>query len=107
MINIQSKSLAHMVVQIRAKQLATESVQNELQKNIVEHWNSSTMMDKSDKQIAKEIQIHLSKYLKFSKALDELFCKQSTDTIGFPIKHNKTFLQLEMATKWAEKKERS
>ncbi|WP_236682726.1 hypothetical protein [Rickettsia felis] len=52
MITINTKQIAHMVVQVRAKQLATKSTQDKLSKIITEYRQDHP--DVSDKELEQQ-----------------------------------------------------
>jgi len=102
--NINSKSVAHMIAQIRAKQLAIRDSQYEVQKSIVaweEHQNDINIQDAQ-----KKIIDDLEKFYNTSKSINNYLKKQNVkvEDIGFPIKYNKTDLQLKMAYEYAKEK---
>ncbi|WP_342269800.1 RP439 family protein [Rickettsia endosymbiont of Orchestes rusci] len=103
MFYINSKSVAHMLAQIRAKQLATKDVQDRLQKNIVECWEDRK--DISGEKLVQEISEKLKDFLNTSNLLNDFLKAQDVNNIGYPIKFNKTSLQLDMAKKWVESQE--
>ncbi|WP_341789772.1 hypothetical protein [Rickettsia endosymbiont of Polydrusus tereticollis] len=100
MPDINSKSVAHMVTQIRAKQLATKDAQDRLQKNIVERWEDKK--DISGEKLVQEIAEKLKDFLDTSNLINTSLKAQDVNNIGYPIKFNKTSLQLDMAKKWVE-----
>jgi len=106
--NINSKSVAHIIAQIRAKQLATRDSQYKVQKSIVENWEE-TEIDESGETIHQQIVESLEKFYNTSKTINNCFKEQKVEVtdIGFPIKYNKTDLQLKMAYEYAQEQEDS
>ena len=98
MIDIQSNSSAHMVAQIRSKQLKIKDSQDVLSKSIIEHWES--VVDKSGEQLSKEIYSSILEYFEYSQKIDLLIKRKDVNSIGYPIKCNKTTIQLGMAKDW-------
>ncbi|HJD59926.1 MAG TPA: hypothetical protein LFW20_04640 [Rickettsia endosymbiont of Omalisus fontisbellaquei] len=99
--NINSKSVLHMVAQIRAKQLATRDAQNKEQYAIVEAWEENGI-DKSGEITGKEIIQDLEEFYSTSKSVNNYLKEQDVNDIGYPIKFNKTNLQLKMALDYAK-----
>lgn len=99
MISITSRSHAHMIAQVRAKQLATRDSQNALQQKIVLLWEEN--MEISGEKFTSGFQeMYLS-----SVQINNSLQNASIDQIGYPIKTNKTSLQLTMAYQWSQEKE--
>lgn len=106
LFNINSKPVAHMIAQIRAKQLAIRDSQYNIQ-SIIQKWEE----DKSDisgEKISKQIVEGLKKFYDISKSINDDYFKEqeipATD-LGYPIKFNKTDLQLKMAYDYAREQE--
>ncbi|MGL4226604.1 MAG: RP439 family protein [Rickettsia sp.] len=99
--NINSKSVLHMVAQIRAKQLATRDAQNKEQYAIVEAWEENGI-DKSGEITGKEIIQDLEEFYNTSKSVNNYLKAQDVNDIGYPIKFNKTNLQLKMVLDYAK-----
>ncbi|WP_231290039.1 RP439 family protein [Rickettsia australis] len=95
-----NKQSAHMVAQIRAKQLATKYSQNKVQAIIIEYCEQHP--DISDAEIASVVTHNLQTYENISGSINNYLKDQNLHDIGFPIKYNKTSLQLNMAKQWAE-----
>ncbi|MEY4463172.1 MAG: hypothetical protein RLZZ81_143 [Pseudomonadota bacterium] len=102
--NINSKSVLHMVAQIRAKQLATRDAQNKEQYAIVKAWEENGI-DKSGEITGKEIIQALEDFYNTSKSVNDYLKEQDVNDIGYPIKFNKTDLQLKMALNYAKQQE--
>ncbi|MGX6960457.1 MAG: hypothetical protein ACIPMY_04455, partial [Rickettsia endosymbiont of Pentastiridius leporinus] len=99
---INSKPVAHMAAQIRVKQLATSDTQSRIQKAIVE-WEEQNP-DKSGNEVSKQIVEGLEQFYNISNSINDYFKEQkipATD-LGYPIKFNKTNLQLKMAYDYAK-----
>ncbi|MEY3197272.1 MAG: hypothetical protein RLZZ59_643 [Pseudomonadota bacterium] len=101
---VSSLSVALMIAQIRAKQLATKTTQDNLQKMIKK---SLEVNDSSGEVLIKTIQDNLSKWMVEIDLLkdggpDNPF--QNIGNAGFPIKFNKTSFQLKMLSDWIEDK---
>ncbi|GAA5253144.1 RP439 family protein [Candidatus Rickettsia kedanie] len=103
MFEIMKKQIAHMVAQIRAKQLATKYSQNKVQEIIIEYCEQHP--DISDAEIASVVTHNLQTYENISGSINNYLKDQNLNDIGFPIKYNKTSLQLNMAKQWAEQQE--
>ncbi|WP_231555847.1 hypothetical protein [Rickettsia hoogstraalii] len=101
---INSKSVLHMVAQIRAKQLAIRDVQNKEQDAIVKAWEENGI-DKSGEITGKEIIQALEDFYNKSKSVNDYLKKQDVNDIDYPIKFNKTDLQLKMALGYAKQQE--
>ncbi|WP_256621272.1 hypothetical protein [Rickettsia sp. TH2014] len=95
-----NKQIAHMVAQIRAKQLATKYSQNKVQEIIIEY--SEQHPDISDSEMASVVTNNLQRHEHISVSINNYLKDQNLNDIGFPIKYNKTSLQLNMAKQWAE-----
>ncbi|KDO03319.1 MULTISPECIES: hypothetical protein [spotted fever group] len=91
---INSKSVANMVAQIRVKQLAIRDSQNKIQKIIVEEIGKK--FNKSNEELVQEIEDKIQQYLETSKAINNYLKDQSIDDVEYPIKYNKTDIQLKM-----------
>ncbi|KIJ88501.1 RP439 family protein [Rickettsia asembonensis] len=101
---INSKSVLHMLAQIRAKQLAIRDGQNKEQDAIVKAWEENGI-DKSGGITGKEIIQALEDFYNTSKSVNNYLKKQDINDIGYPIKFNKTDLQLKMALNYAKQQE--
>lgn len=99
MTSITSRSHAHMVAQVRAKQLSIRDSQNILQQKIVSLWEKN--MEMSGEKLTRSFQEMYLSSVQINHSLE----KASTDQVGYPIKNNKTPLQLTMAYQWSQKKE--
>ncbi len=97
--SIDSLPVFNMVTQIRVKQLATASTQNLLNKEIIEEFEE--LKDVSSESLVKQIKANLSEWLEYIKEVNAKFApKESLENLGYPIKFNKTELQLKMALDW-------
>ncbi|KHO02429.1 hypothetical protein JS61_07625 (plasmid) [Rickettsia felis] len=105
MITINTKQIAHMVVQVRAKQLATKSTQDKLSKIITEYRQDHP--DVSDKELEQQFLQKISENYCTSISINDYLKTQDLNKIGFPIKSNKTHLQLNMAKGWIKEQEES
>lgn len=103
MLPITSRSHAHMIAQVRVKQLATKDSQNILQQKIVALWKENTEI--SGEKFANGLQVKLQEMYMSSVYINASLEKFSIDQIGYPIKNNKTPLQLKMAYRWSQEKE--
>ncbi|HJD56143.1 MAG TPA: hypothetical protein LFW21_05915 [Rickettsia endosymbiont of Pyrocoelia pectoralis] len=101
--NIDSQSVAHTAAQIRVKQLATRYSQYRVQKSIVE-WEEQNQ-DKSGNEISKEIIEGLEQFYNTSQSINDYLKTQDVNDIGYPIKFNKTNLQIKMALDYAKEQE--
>ena len=103
-IYITSIPAAHMSTQIRIKQLATKSTQEKLNAAIIKKLQE--MQDISGEALTKQIAENLSGWLELVKGVNVLFSpKEELENVGYPIKFNKTALQLEMALKWVAQRD--
>lgn len=96
---INSRPHALMVAQVRAKQLSIRDSQNILQQKIVALWEEN--MEISGEKLTRSFQEMCLSSVQINNSLE----KASTDQVGYPIKNNKTPLQLTMAYQWSQKKE--
>lgn len=101
-IFITEKSTAHMVAQIRSRQLATKSSQDSLQKAIL--IRLSELQDVSGEELIQSILANLFNWQELILNTNVALKQTSVESIGYPIKFNKTLLQLEMVSKWVESK---
>ncbi|HJD66900.1 MAG TPA: hypothetical protein LFV66_00205 [Rickettsia endosymbiont of Bembidion lapponicum] len=101
---INSASVAHMATQVRAKQLATRDSQYKVLASIVKTWEENHP-DKSGEAIGKQIVQDLEKFHNISKSLNDHLKAEDVNKIGYPIKFNKTNLQLEMSLEYAKQQE--
>jgi hypothetical protein len=102
--SINSSTALNMVTQIRVKQLATESAQNLLNKEIIKKFEESK--DISGEYLVKQIKANLSEWLEYIKEVNAKFAtKEALENVGYPIKFNKTALQLKMALDWVNNSE--
>ena len=103
MTSVTSRSHAHMIAQVRVRQLATRDSQNILQQKIIALWEKKNEL--SREQFAKNLQTQLEEMYVASTSINESLEKSSLYQIGHPIKNNKTSLQLEMAQRWSQERE--
>lgn len=92
-----------MIAQVRARQLATRDSQNMLQQKIVSLWEKKDEL--SGERFAKNLQTQLEEMYLSSTYINESLQKSSLYQIGYPIKTNKTSIQLKMAHQWSQEKE--
>lgn len=105
MTSVTSRSHAHMIAQVRVRQLATRDSQNRLQQKIVALWENKNEL--SGETFAKNLQTQLQEMCISSTSINDSLQKSSLYQIGYPIKNNKTSLQLRMAHQWSQEKEDS
>lgn len=98
--DVNTKQVAHMVAQSRAKQLATRDSQNSLQKKIITY--SENNPDYSGAQWQKQVVNKLQEWYERSLYLIDFLKKQQVADIGFPIQWSKSHIQVRMAKEWAE-----
>lgn len=103
MYDITSRSHAHMIAQVRIRQLATKDSQNLLQQKIIAAWKENAEI--SGEKFGTNVQEKLYEMYTSSVHINETLEKDSIDQIGYPIKNNKTHLQLKMAYEWSQQKE--
>lgn len=103
MPNITSKSYAHMIAQVRVRQLATRDSQNKLQEKIIALWEEKNEL--SGQKCIKTLQNQLEEMYITSTCINNSLQKASLYQVGYPIKNNKTSLQIKMAQQWAQEKE--
>ena len=92
-VKISSYPLAHMIAQVRIKQVATKLSQDKLQQQLsklIEGKDLKAMTDELVSYLEKQSQIVKS----FNSAAKEL--ESPENELGFPILFNKTQPQLEM-----------
>jgi len=100
---INTISTAHMAAQIRVKQLATKESQDLLLVAIRKVLELG--QDKSGQEIVAEIEKTLLFQLELVREVNaKLAPKDITAQVGYPIKFNKTALQLEMALDWVRRR---
>ncbi len=103
-VDITEMSSAHMATQIRVRQLATKTTQDRLQELIIQKLEEQ--QENSGKELVKLISENLSRWLAEIKLVNTSFSsKEALENVGYPIKYNKTALQLEMALKWVDNRE--
>lgn len=102
MTNVVSRSHAHMIAQVRVRQLATRDSQNILQQKIIALWEKTNEL--SGEQFVKQIQKKLEEIYVLSTYINHSLQKASIYQIGYPIKNNKTSLQLKMAQSWFQER---
>ncbi|XP_054711733.1 uncharacterized protein RP439-like [Uloborus diversus] len=100
MFQIQHKQIAHMVAQIRSKQKATKDSQDRVQKIIVE--DREQRPDTSDAELVNLFERNLETCYDTSISINNYLKDQDLCNIGWPIKTNKTHLQLKMAQNWTQ-----
>lgn len=100
MFEIKHKQVAHMVSQIRAKQKAIKDTQDTVQKIILEYREQHP--DESDTELVKLFTGSLNAFHITSIVINKYLKDQDLNNVGYPIKTNKTHLQLDMAKHWAE-----
>ncbi|PCJ24492.1 MAG: hypothetical protein COA94_07340 [Rickettsiales bacterium] len=93
-ITISTVSVAYMVAQIRAKQLASKASQDELLRHIVEYLESEAAAEITGASFATIMAELVETELKHSYSFEDL------ELVGYPIKYNKTKLILEMVQSW-------
>lgn len=98
MIEINTKQIAHVIAQARAKQLATKSIQDKLPQIIVQYREEHP--DISDSMLAQQFLQHIAEDYQTSILINNYLQKQDLNEIGYPIKTSKTHLQLAMAEEW-------
>ncbi|XP_031633870.1 uncharacterized protein LOC116347432 [Contarinia nasturtii] len=104
MDSVNTKQVAHIVAQVRAKQLATKSIQDNMSQIIVQYHEDHP--DVSDRELAQQFLQNISTDHSTSVSINNYLNGQDINLIGYPIKFNKTHLQLNMAKEWiAEQKE--
>ena len=93
---IDSDVSARMVVQIRAKQLATKSSQDYLQQNIKRELERKDEI--SGETLQTKVENNLKNWLNQIKTFN--FTNEEVTNVGFPIRSNKTAIQQEMLLEW-------
>lgn len=97
--NINTKQVAHIVAQVRAKQLATRDTQNKMQKIIIKYCEDHPEI--SEAKLAREVVENLEQYAVNSQSINSYLATQSLSDIGYPIKNNKTSQLIDVAKQWA------
>ncbi|MGX6959898.1 MAG: hypothetical protein ACIPMY_01300 [Rickettsia endosymbiont of Pentastiridius leporinus] len=100
MIEVNTKQIAHIVAQARAKQLATKSTQDKLSKIITEYRQDHP--DISDRELVQQFSQNVSTDYDTSISINNYLKNQELNRVGYPIKYNKTQLQLNMAKGWID-----
>jgi hypothetical protein len=100
MPEITSYSAAHMVAQARAKQLAIKSTQDRLQELISKAFEDS--QDQSGAGFVAEFSGKLSSWLGAVQGISTMFAQEEVGNMGYPIRFNKTAVQLNMVKTWVE-----
>ncbi|WP_375326308.1 hypothetical protein [Candidatus Tisiphia endosymbiont of Nemotelus uliginosus] len=100
MFEVNTRQIAHIVAQARAKQLATKSTQDKLSKIIIEYRQDHP--DISDRELVQQFSQNISTRCETSKSINEYLKGPGLNQIGYPIKSNKTPLQLNMAKGWID-----
>lgn len=104
MPEITSYTAAHMVAQIRAKQLATKATQDRLNAAIRQELEDKA--DESGEAIAAKIKVDMSSWLAGVQSINSLLTpREETLNVGYPIKFNKTALQLGMVKTWVDSRD--
>ena len=103
MSSITALSHAHMIAQVRARQLATKDSQTILQEKIVALWKEN--QESSGEKFSNNFQEKLYEMYMSSVQVNNYLEKYPTDQVGYPIKNNKTSLQLKMAYEWSQEKD--
>ena len=93
-----------MASQIRNRQLATKASQDNLRGSIVEYWESDKFKDVSGEGYAKSLLESLSKYETDTVGINDVVSQEDPSLVGYPIRYNKTHLQIQMAREWVEKR---
>lgn len=89
---------AHIVAQIRAKQLATIDSQDKLKQELIKTLEEK--QDISGDNLLKQIDSNVNSFYNISLFLSGYLKNEDVGNIGYPIQFNKTTLQLEMVKKW-------
>jgi len=105
MFSVNTKQIAHIASQARAKQLATKSTQDNLQQIIVQY--SEDHPDVSDRELVQQFLQKISTDYESSISIKNYLKSQDLNQVGYPIKFNKTHLQLNMAKGWLEEQKES
>lgn len=100
---INTLPVAHMVAQIRSKQLSIKDVQNKLLALIKNKLLEESMKDNSRKTVLKLIIEGLERDYCISNHINDFLEKSTLEDIGYEIKTNKTPQQLLMALEWVQK----
>lgn len=104
MLGITSYSATHMVVQARAKQLAIKSTQDRLQELIKKAFEDR--QDQSGAGFAAEFSGNLSSWFESVQEINASFApREMVGNVGYPIKFNKTDLQLGMVKSWVDSRD--
>ena len=101
-IEINNPVTHSMVSQIRNKQLATKTSQDNLRDSIVKYWESDKFKDISGSKYAKSVLESLESYKTDTVKIDNVVHNADVNSVGYPIKLNKTCLQVQMAKDWVE-----
>ncbi|WP_123663222.1 RP439 family protein [Candidatus Cardinium hertigii] len=98
---IDTNSNLGMGVQIRVKQLAIRGSQDK-QKNIITQYINEQHDDETHQTFTNKLLEKVKIYVSISQKIKECIKNVSVGEIGYPIKFNKTAVQLEKLSAWLE-----
>ncbi|WP_223245668.1 RP439 family protein [Cardinium endosymbiont of Bemisia tabaci] len=99
--DINTLPVAHMVSQVRSKQLSIRDIQNKLLALIKKKLEEKTK-DHNGETVVQLIINGLKDHCHTSQAINNYLKTVHVEQIGFPVKSNKTYLQLSMALDWVQ-----
>ncbi|MGI2298987.1 RP439 family protein [Candidatus Cardinium hertigii] len=99
--NINTLPVAHMVAQVRSKQLSIKDIQNRLL-GLIKNKLEEKTQDDNGETVVQLIINGLKSHCETSKAINNYLNRINVDKIGFPVRSNKTYVQLSMALDWVQ-----
>ncbi|EGC34025.1 hypothetical protein DICPUDRAFT_80200 [Dictyostelium purpureum] len=102
-IDIQNKQVAHMVAQIRGKQLACEQSQNAMKDNIIIYFEINKDYLRLNKELTKYFRNHFKEFVIIGNRITEFLSSEPISDVGYPNQKNKTHQQLILANEWINK----
>ena len=99
-LDVSTFSTAHMAAEIRAKQLSTKTSQDNLLTKIAETQEDIT--DVSGTSLVKKIEDNISLHIRTIESTNKIIAFSEISSIGYPIKFNKTIIQLKLALEWIQ-----
>lgn len=99
---VNTLPVAHMIAQVRSKQLSIKDIQNKLLGLIKEKLLEGSMKDNSGKTVLKLIIEGLERDYYISNQINNFLKNANLEDIGYEIKTNKTPQQILMALEWVQ-----
>ena len=99
--DVNTFPVAHMIAQVRSKQLSIKDTQNILLGQIKKKLEEK-LQDNNGEAVVQLIINGLEDHRNTSQKINDYLNTFTLDQIGFPIKWNKTYVQLSMALDWIQ-----